>query len=157
MSFKKIALLTLIAAAFAASFLGIIVARKGQSNARRTNPPEALKPFDGKFAIRSIDDLRVGGRRIVLCGVAFSKPLFMRAMMEEAARRDYQGLSLTCKPVGTGTPCDGNIAPKFNGAVVVQCFVPDGTDLAVKLVEGGILCGQPAQAGSVYKPCLPGS
>ncbi|MER8871740.1 hypothetical protein NKI04_17700 [Mesorhizobium sp. M0814] len=120
-------------------------------------PAAALEPFEGKLTVQSIDDLRVAGRKIVLCGVAFTRPQSMRAMVTEAARRDYQGLALTCKPVGTGTPCDGNVAPKFGDAVVVQCLTSAGTDLAAKLVEAGILCGQPAQAGSTYKSCVPGS
>ncbi|WP_077381238.1 hypothetical protein [Mesorhizobium prunaredense] len=102
-------------------------------------------------------DLRVAGRKIVLCGVAFTKPQSLRAIVTDAARRDYQGLALTCKPVGKGTPCDGNIASKLGDAIVVQCLTPDGADLAAKLAENGILCGQPAQAGSTYKSCLSGS
>lgn len=33
------------------------------------------------------------------------------------------------------------------------CFTSDGADLAAKLAENGILCGQPTQAGSTYKSC----
>ncbi|MES0157600.1 hypothetical protein NKJ81_29165 [Mesorhizobium sp. M0018] len=157
MPIKKIGLLALIACAFSVWFLVIIVKRGTDLDARPLSQSAVLEPFAGQLAIRSIDDLRVAGRKIVLCGVAVTKPQSIRAMVTEAARRDYQGLALTCKPVGAGTPCDGNIAAKFGDALVVQCLTSDGTDLAAKLVEAGILCGQPAQAGSTYKSCAPGS
>jgi hypothetical protein len=124
-----------------------------RSKAPAQKPVAKLERFEGKLAFQSIDDLRVGGRRILLCGAAFTKPQSMRAMATEAARRDYQGLALKCRPVGVGTPCDGNVASKFGDALVVQCFTPDGADLAAKLIQGGILCGQPTQAGTTYAPC----
>lgn len=157
MSPKKIGLLALVALAFAVGFFVIILEKGTPVRSQRPKPQAALEPFDGKLSIQAVDDLRVAGRKILLCGVAFTKPRSMRAMLTEAARRDYQGLALTCKPVGTGTPCDGKVASKFGGAIVVQCLTSDGTDLAAKLAENGILCGQPAQAGSTYKSCLSGS
>ncbi|MER8772045.1 hypothetical protein NKH63_25380 [Mesorhizobium sp. M0960] len=157
MSIGKIAALAFIALAFAGGFLFIVINKGTNIRTPAPAPVEVLTSFGGKLAIQSIDDLRVAGRKIVLCGVAFTKPQSLRAMVAEAMRRDYQGLALTCKPVGSGTPCDGNVAPKFRDAVVVQCLTSDGTDLAAKLVEAGILCGQPAQAGSTYKSCAPGS
>lgn len=150
-------MLAFMALAFAGGFLFIAVNKGTSIRAPAAKPIAALIPFDGKLSVQSIDDLRVASRKIVLCGVAFAKPQSMRALATEAVRRDYQGLALTCKPVGTGTPCDGNVAPKFRDAIVVQCLTSDGTDLAAKLVDTGILCGQPAQAGSTYKPCAPGS
>ncbi|MES0029963.1 hypothetical protein [Mesorhizobium sp. M0040] len=150
-------MLAFIALAFAGGFLFIVINNGTNIRAPTPKPVAALTSFDGKLTVQSIDDLRVAGRKIVLCGVAFTKPQSMRAMVTEAVRRDYQGLALTCKPVGAGTPCDGNVAPEFRDAVVVQCLTLGGTDLAAKLVETGILCGQPAQAGSTYKACAPGS
>lgn len=157
MSFKKISLLALLALAFAVGFLAIVVKKGTPVRPPPPKPQATLEPFDGKLSIQAVDDLRVAGRKIVLCGVAFTKPRSMLAMVTEAARRDYQGLALTCKPVGKGTPCDGNVASKFGDAIVVQCLTSDGEDLAAKLAENGILCGQPAQAGSTYKSCLSGS
>jgi hypothetical protein len=149
LSFKKISLLSLPWRLRLASLPSL---KKGRLFVRTPRPQAALEPFDGKLSIQAIDDLRVAGRKIVLCGVAFSKPRSIRAMVTEAAaRRDYQGLALTCKPVGKGTPCDGNVASRFGDAIVVQCLT---SDLAAKLAENGILCGQPAQAGSTYKSCL---
>ncbi|MER8639788.1 hypothetical protein [Mesorhizobium sp. M1273] len=157
MSIKKLGLFAFLALAFGVGFLIIFVTRGTDLGAQVPTPPPAQVPFDGKLVVQSIDDLRVGSRKIVLCGVAFTKPQSIRAMVTEAARRDYQGLSLTCKPVGTGTPCDGSVATKFGDALVVQCLTSDGADLAAKLVEDGILCGQPTQAGSTYKRCSPAS
>ncbi|BCH18244.1 MULTISPECIES: hypothetical protein [unclassified Mesorhizobium] len=157
MSFKKISLLALLALAFAVGFFAIIVEKGTPRRPQPPKPQAAIEPFDGKLFIQAIDDLRVGNRKIVLCGVAFTKPQSLRAMVTDTARRDYQGLALTCKPVGMGTPCDGNVASKFGDAIVVQCLTSDGTDLAARLAENGILCGQPAQAGSTYKSCLSGS
>ncbi|MER8453922.1 hypothetical protein NKJ46_30230 [Mesorhizobium sp. M0166] len=156
MSFKKVGLLSLILLMFVSGFLGLIVTQRDSSRAP-LKPLTALEPLHGAFFIQTIDDLRVGGHKIMLCGVAFTKPQSMRGMVTEAARRDYQGVALTCKPVGTGTPCDGNVAPKYADAVIVQCFTSDGADLAAKLVESGILCGQSAQAGTTYRPCSPSS
>ncbi|MER8867820.1 hypothetical protein NKI19_29680 [Mesorhizobium sp. M0751] len=150
---KKIAILALLVAVFATAFLVITVTTKRGPTATSVRASAALKPLDGKLAIQSIDDFRVGSRKILLCGVAFRKPWSMRALMTEALRRDYNGLVVTCRPVGTGTPCDGNMASKLGDAVVVQCFMADGTDLAERLIESGLLCGQPAQAGSTYRTC----
>ncbi|MER8548335.1 hypothetical protein NKH41_21820 [Mesorhizobium sp. M1169] len=157
MSIGKVPILALIALAFVGAFLLIIVNKGTNRFAPVPKPVAALTPFDGKLAIESVDDLRVAGRKIVLCGAAFTKPQSMRVLATAAMRRDYQGLALRCKPVGVGTPCDGNVAPNFRDAAVVQCLTSDGTDLAAKLIEAGILCGLPAQAGSAYKSCAPGS
>ncbi|MER8370182.1 hypothetical protein [Mesorhizobium sp. M1378] len=157
MSIKKVVLLTLIICAFGVSFLTVIVVRRINPNAQFAKPSAALEPFSGKLVIRSLSDFRIDGRKIVLCGVTYSKPQAIRAMVEESARQAYQGLALNCRPVGMGTPCDGNVSPKFRDAIVVQCITSDGADLATKLVEDGILCGQPAQANSTYKSCPPGS
>lgn len=151
MSIRSIAFLAIIAVLFGAGFLGIIVMQRGSP--RPARPAAVLKPFDGKLAIPSIDDLRVGGRKVLLCGAAFSRPQAMRALVTEAARRDYQGLVLTCKPVGIGTPCDGKIASRVGDTLVVQCLTAKGEDLATMLTQGGILCGQPVQAGATYKSC----
>lgn len=157
LSLRRIGLLAFVAMVFAVGFLVIIMEKGTPVRSQPPKPQAALEPFDGRLSIQAADDLRVAGRKIVLCGVAFTKPRSMLAMVTEAARRDYQGLALTCKPVGTGTPCDGNVASRFGDAIVVQCLTSDGADLAAKLAENGILCGQPAQAGSAYKSCLSGS
>ncbi|RWM80806.1 MAG: hypothetical protein EOR81_07465 [Mesorhizobium sp.] len=157
MSIRTVVTLAFMAPVFAAGFLVIIVTKETNVSAPASNPRAVLRPFDGKLVIQSIDDLRVANRKIVLCGVAFTKPQSIRAMVNEAVRRDYQGIPLTSKPVDAGTPCDGNVGPKFGDAVVVQCLTPDGGDRAARLVAAGILCGQPTQAGSTYQSCSSGS
>ncbi|RWN02132.1 MAG: hypothetical protein EOR84_04635 [Mesorhizobium sp.] len=131
--------------------------KRDASSSPPAKPQAAIEPFDGKLFIQAVDDLRVGNRKIVLCGVAFTKSQSLRAIVTDAARRDYQGLALTCKPVGMGTPCDGNVATKFGDAIVVQFLTSDGADFGRQLAENGILCGQPAQADSTYRSCLSGS
>lgn len=113
---------------------------------------EIIQPFSGELYVPSIDDFRVGVRKVVLCGAAFGRPQAMRPMLTLAARK-YQGLILKCRPVGSGTPCDGRTASTFRGASVVQCFTPDGEDFAARLVREGILCGLPGQVGTTYKAC----
>ncbi|MET2827808.1 hypothetical protein [Mesorhizobium shangrilense] len=151
MSFRKIGLLALVVLVFTVGFMAIIMQQKGAPPPPK--PVAVVQPFDGKLNIQAIDDLRVGGRKILLCGAAFTKPQALRQLITQAARRDYQGLAVTCKPVGAGTPCDGKVASRFGDALVVQCLTPDGADLAARLTQGGMLCGQPAQAGDAYKPC----
>lgn len=151
MSIRSMVFLATTTVLFGAGFLGIIVMQRGSPPPAR--PVAVLKPFDGKLAIPSIDDLHVGGRKVLLCGAAFSRPQAMRALVTEAARRNYQGLILTCNPVGAGTPCDGKIASRVGDTLVVQCLTAEGEDLATMLTQGGILCGQPVQAGATYKPC----
>lgn len=148
---RTLLLLGLVALAFAVGFLFVITSQRGQPPVAK--PPVAAAPIAGKLTFKSIDDLRVNGRRILLCGAAFTKPASMLGMVTASARADYNGLTVTCKPVGTGTPCDGNVAASFAGAMVVQCFMPDGADLAAQLTQAGLLCGRPSQAGATYKPC----
>ncbi|MER9867179.1 hypothetical protein NKJ35_08200 [Mesorhizobium sp. M0136] len=140
MSIGKMAVFAFIALAFAGGFLFIVINKGTNIRAPAPKPVAVLTSFNGKLAVQSIDDLRVGDRKIVLRGVALPSPLNARNG-HRALRRDYQGLALTCKSVGLGTPCDRNVAPKFRDAAVVQCLISDGTDRAAKLVEAGILCG----------------
>lgn len=149
-SMNKFIAIPVVALVFAVGFMAVIVSQRGKLPPLRS---AALSPFTGKLAVPSIDDLRVGGRKIVLCGAASTKPLALRNMVTEAARRDFQGLVLNCKPVGSGTPCDGKTGARLGDAVVVQCFVPDGDDLAAVLTQRGLLCGQPSQIGTTYRAC----
>ncbi|OWK21373.1 hypothetical protein AJ88_22820 [Mesorhizobium amorphae CCBAU 01583] len=135
---------------FAVGFMAVIVSQRDKP---RPKPRVTLSPFTGHLNIPSIDDLRVGGRKIVLCGAASTKPLALRDMVTEAARRDFQGMILNCKPVGSGTPCDGKTGASLGDAVVVQCLMPDGGDLAAVLTQRGLLCGQLEQVGAIYRAC----
>lgn len=135
---------------FAVGFMAVIVSQRDKP---RPPPRATLSPFTGHLNIPSIDDLRVGGRKIVLCGAASTKPPPLRDMATEAARRDFQGMVLNCKPVGLGTPCDGKTGARLGDAVVVQCTTPEGGDLAAVLTQRGLLCGQPGQVGATYRAC----
>lgn len=151
MSLKKFALLALVVLGFAAAFTAVLTAQKNR--ARPQKPVAVLPPIEGKLDIRSIDDLRVGRHKILLCGVAFAKPPSMRALVTEAARRDYQGEPVICKRVGAGTPCDGKMASRFGESVVVQCLTNGDIDLAATFSDRGFLCDVPAQSGGLYRTC----
>lgn len=109
--------------------------------------------FSGKLDIRTMDDLRVGGRKVLLCGVAFTRSRGLEPIVRDQARRAYQGQQLDCIQVGGGTPCDGRASPVFGDAVVAQCRTAQGGDLAHQLSSDGYLCDLPAQSGSIYKGC----
>ncbi|MER9299912.1 hypothetical protein NKI38_25920 [Mesorhizobium sp. M0621] len=56
------------------------------------------------------------------------------------APRLYQGMVLTCKSVGAGTPCDGKIASNVGDTLVVQCLTAKRENLAIIVAQGRILC-----------------
>lgn len=147
---NKLVAIPAVGLMFAVGFLAVI---SSQRDRPRPPPRATLSPFTGHLNIPSIDDLRVGGRKIVLCGAASTKPQALRELVTEAARRDFQGIVLNCRPVGAGTPCDGKTGSRLGDALVVQCSMPDGRDLAADLTQRGLLCGQPAQAGDTYPGC----
>lgn len=149
---RWIAVMAVALVMFAVGFLFIIVTQRD----RQSISPKrvaVLQSVNGSLNITSIDDLRVGNRKVVLCGAIFTRPQALRTMVTEAARRDFQGLMVNCKPVGAGTPCDGKTGSRLGDAAVVQCFTLDGVDLALALTQKGLLCGQFAQVGSAYREC----
>lgn len=159
MSLKKVGLLAFFLLLFAGGTLWMLQNRRDARKLASENYRAALqapKPFNGALWLRGLDDFRVGHHKVVMCGTALTKSQAMREMALATARQDIQGKQVKCKPVGTGTPCDGKTATKFGDAIVVQCFLPDGTDLASRLIEVGLLCGLPAHAGSAYTSCQPG-
>jgi len=120
MGMKKLAILTLAALGFATLMLYML----GGHNRPATRPaaenvPKALV-FSGKLDIRTMDDLRVGGRRILLCGVGFTRPRALEPIVREQARQAHQGRQVDCVQVGGGTPCDGRMGASFEGAVAVH-------------------------------------
>lgn len=153
MGMKKLAILTLAALGFATLMLYML----GGHNRPATRPaaenvPKALV-FSGKLDIRTMDDLRVGGRRILLCGVGFTRPRALEPIVREQARQAHQGRQVDCVQVGGGTPCDGRMGASFEGAVAVQCRTAQGTDLAQEFSEQGYMCGLPTQSGDIYRNC----
>ncbi len=152
MSLNKLAFFTLVILGFIAAFTAVLTTQKNRARPRAP-APAVLAPIEGKLDIRSIDDIRVGGHKILLCGVAFAKQASMRALVTEVARRDYQGVPVICRRVGAGTPCDGNMAARFGESIVVQCLTGGDIDLAAKFSDLGFLCDVPAQSGGRYKAC----
>jgi hypothetical protein len=154
LSIGRVSLLSLAALCFAAAMLYLLASDGAQRPEDRSgsavSPPMTI---GGRLDIRTMADLRVGGRKVVLCGVTFSRPPSLEPFMREQARRTFQGNEVNCVQVGGGTPCDGRAAPSYEGLPVVQCKRPDGADLARVLSDSGYLCDVPAQSGGTYHAC----
>lgn len=138
--------------AFAAVFTTVLFSQRDQKRAPKPKVA-VLTPIEGKLDIRAVDDIRVNGRKILLCGVAFTKSASMRDLMTETAKRDFQAKPVTCKRIGSGTPCDGNVAATFGDRIVAQCITADGVDIADAFSKAGYLCDLPGQSGGHYAAC----
>lgn len=152
MSAKQIILSIFAALCFSTLVLYLLVENRANTAASR-KAPAAPTSFGGRLDIQRIDDLRVGGRKIILCGVSFAKPPALEQLARDQARRAFQGVDVICTAVGNGTPCDGRVAPRFNDAVVAQCFTADKRDIAAELSARKILCDRAGQSGGVYPAC----
>jgi hypothetical protein len=138
---------------FAAAAMAVTLSHR--DGPRQTGSPEPRPPstLAGKLSIHAIDDFRVAGRRIFLCGVSYQKPASMRSLYLNSARRELEGQEVTCTVVGGGTPCDGHAASTFGGIAVVQCHNGEGMDIAADLAKKGILCDLPGQSAGHYQAC----
>lgn len=151
MSWRWPAALALFLALFTLCILSLL-----QANGPKTRPRvrgDSPISFRGTLLISDISDIRVASKHVILCGATFTKPHGMISLVSEAARRRFPSQTVSCKPVGLGTPCDGLVAPRLNNFIVAQCFTKDGADLAEQLTSEGFLCGQPEKSGGYYKPC----
>lgn len=154
MNLRKLALLVLAALCFATLVLYLLAARSRDEAGSRTKPASSESvAFSGMLDIRAMDDMRVGGRKIVLCGVSFAKPRAMEKLVRGEARYAFQGRQLNCIQVGGGTPCDGRVAASFGDSLVAQCFTEERLDVARELTARGYLCDRPAQSGGIYRSC----
>lgn len=153
MSMKKTAFLLVAVLGFVTLMLYMLAGYDRPKATSRTETAREAIVFSGKLDIRAMDDLRVGGRKVLLCGVAFTRPRSLEPIVRDQARRAYQGQQLDCIQVGGGTPCDGRASPVFGDAVVAQCRTAQGADLAHQLSSDGYLCDLPAQSGSIYRGC----
>ena len=150
-SLRSIPLAILGALLLAAGFLWLALDRKAPP--RQPTSRAMVQPLEGRLDIRSLDDIRVGGSRVILCGVVNGRPAALGDILTDAARRHFQGQTVTCRPVGSGTPCDGRAASTFGGVMVAQCTTADGRDIAAELAAQQILCDLPAQSGGHYTAC----
>ena len=154
MNMRKVTVLVLMGLCFCTLILYLLVDyRQGAPSIRANTALETSLRFSGRLTIQSMSDLRVAGRKIILCGVSFTKSKQIEKLVLESARRAFQGTEVKCVQVGGGTPCDGKAAKRFGDAMVAQCFVEDQGDLALRLRERGFLCDLPAQSGGRYKGC----
>src|SRR5690606_31719703 len=65
-----------------AAFLWLAVDRK--DSPRQAPPRPAAQPLEGRIDFRSLDDIRVGGSRIILCGVVNGRPAAMGVILTDA-------------------------------------------------------------------------
>ena len=96
------------------------------------------------------DTLHVGRLKYRLCGI--DAPERGERGYREAAdhlRRLIRNKSITCRPVGEGTPCDGRSERKSHDRIVAQCFV-GGEDIAAEMVRSGHAKDWPKFSGGHY-------
>lgn len=150
MSWRFYAVLVMFFALFTWGILALLQANEPK---RRPQVRDNPMPFSGTLVMKDIRDITVASTHVILCGATFTKPPGMTSLVSEAARQRFPPQTVSCKPVGHGTPCDGLVASRLNNFVVAQCFTSDGADLAEQLISQGFLCGQPEKSGGHYKPC----
>lgn len=143
----------IVALLFALVFGMISISEINKRIARVPKADVPTAPFTGRLSIVSIRDIRVGGYNVVLCGVSSEPRLGPVGLITETARKSYEQSVVTCRPVGSGTPCDGKVGLKFGRALVVQCFTSSGADLAKEFSEKGLLCQLPSQSWAGYVAC----
>jgi hypothetical protein len=151
---KNFALWSLVTLIIVAGIFAVISNSRDRQRMPMARPAQAEVPFEGALSIISLDDFRVSGRRILLCGVQNARPAAMRPLLLEAAKSELNNQEVSCVPVGLGTVCDGRAAASFGRASVVQCRTRNGNDIAAILTQKGILCDLPAQSGGAYASCV---
>ena len=119
----------------------------------RTHQERIPASFQGRLSIRSMENIMVGGYRVVLCGVSSRRVGALQGLIVQTVRKEYEQLMVSCKTVGNGTPCDGRSTNKAGSSLIVQCVTPSGSDLALEFSERGFLCDEPTQSGGRYKAC----
>lgn len=86
-----------------------------------------------------------------LCGIDAPE---RRAAGHQAAKAAlsalFAGKPITCRAVGNGTPCDGRSPPRNRDRWIAQCFLPDGTDVAIQMLKSGHACECPNYSGGKY-------
>lgn len=146
-------MIVIVGLLFALAFGAMSISEVNKRKARVPKADVPTAPFTGRLSIVSIKDIRVGGYKVVLCGVSAESRLGPVGLITEAARKSYEQSVVTCRPVGSGTPCDGKVGRKFGSALVAQCLTSAGGDLAKELSEKGFLCQLPSQSWAGYVAC----
>ena len=95
------------------------------------------------------DTFVLGDQRIRLCGIdapeSGSKGRLGHLFLSDLLR----SASLSCRVVGSGTPCDGRSRSSSYNRLVAQCFL-DGADIAKILVRSGYAVDVPRYSGGYY-------
>jgi hypothetical protein len=126
---------------------------------QRPKPPSRQAPtpiaWVGPITTVRVNEFRIYGQRIRLCGVRPRISDASASILEEAVRSRYDGTRARCMPVGGGTPCDDGNYRSPRDHLIAQCILEDDTDLAEILVRSGILCGTREQTIATYSMCSP--
>ncbi|GAB4228023.1 MAG: thermonuclease family protein [Methyloligellaceae bacterium] len=88
--------------------------------------------------------------QIRLCGIdAPERGDALSAEATQAMRQLTSSATVTCRPVGEGTVCDGRSRRRNGNRLVAQCFV-SGRDIAAELVRQGLACDWVRFSGGHY-------
>lgn len=103
-------------------------------------PQQRVRDLKGIVTFLTPNSLKVGSQTVLLCGVVPSRAATQTTVIASQAK--YEKATVTCQPVGGGTPCDGKSVSKVGKAIVAQCkIVGKNIDLAAALADAGVLCG----------------
>lgn len=106
-----------------------------------SNPP--ARNGDGSITgpvtrVTDGDTFTLGTQRVRICGI--NTPERGETNYREAGdalRRIIDGRTVTCRQVGSGTPCDGKSSSASYDRIVAQCFV-GSQDVAAAMVATGL-------------------
>lgn len=129
----------IVASVFGVALVVLVIAmlRYGiEAKPRRTAQAQS---FSGTLDVRNPNDIRVGGRRVILCRTVNILSPSLASLAGETLQKEFKGRSVACNPVGLGTSCDGRSPTMVAGAFVAQCRLDKGNDLAEELVSRKIL------------------
>ena len=114
----------------------------------------AQSVIEGPATVIDGDGLMIGDTEIRLCGIdapeiVVGRASFFGRVAKSHLEKLVAGKTIVCKPVGTGTPCDGT-PPRSRNRTNAQCFDGD-TDLAMQMVKDGMATDWEKFSGGHYK------